>query len=139
MPPTSRTMTDPSPSSGQPGSRHPGPHGGSGAGDGDSLRERCESMGIGWVDEAPPAEAEAVALLEADDAVRLRVNPRLVRVQDMRRKWGSCSSCGTITLAMDLADQDALFQDFVIVHELLHLRYTTHGRLFKALLSVEWR
>lgn len=75
-------------------------------------------------------------------AVRLRVNPRIVRVQNMRRKWGSCSSRGTITLASDLADQQLPFQDFVIVHELLHLRYECHGRVFKATLSAyvpEWR
>lgn len=53
----------------------------------------------------------------------------------MVRKWGSCSVRGTITLADDLADQPDGFQDFVIVHELLHLRVPTHGRLFKALMT----
>jgi hypothetical protein len=75
-------------------------------------------------------------------AVKLRVNPRVIRVQDMRRKWGSCSSAGTVTLASDLVDQDPRFQDFVIAHELLHLRVPTHGRLFKALMSAHvpgWR
>lgn len=75
-------------------------------------------------------------------AVRLRVNPRIIRVQDMRRKWGSCSSAGTITLARDLRDQDTRFQDFVIAHELLHLRVPTHGRLFKAIMTAHvpgWR
>lgn len=69
-------------------------------------------------------------------AVKLRVNPRVIRVQDMRRKWGSCSSAGIITLASDLVDQDLHFQDFVIAHELLHLRVPRHGRLFSALMSV---
>jgi hypothetical protein len=32
-------------------------------------------------------------------ASRLKVTPRLVRVQRMTRKWGSCSARGTITLA----------------------------------------
>lgn len=68
-------------------------------------------------------------------ALKLKVNPRVVRVQAMRRKWGSCSSVGTVTLSNDLLDQSARFQDYVIVHELLHLRYTTHGRMFKALMS----
>lgn len=75
-------------------------------------------------------------------AVKLRVNPRVIRIQDMRRKWGSCSSAGTVTLARDLVDQDQRFQDFVIAHELLHLRVPTHGRLFKSLMSAHvpgWR
>ena len=75
-------------------------------------------------------------------AIKLKVNPRGVRIQEMRRKWGSCSSAGTVTLSADLLDQDESFQDFVIVHELLHLRYANHGRMFKALMSVHipgWR
>ena len=75
-------------------------------------------------------------------AVKLRVNPRIIRVQEMRRKWGSCSSTGTVTLASDLVGQEERFQDYVIVHELLHLRFSTHGRMFKALMSAHvpgWR
>jgi len=75
-------------------------------------------------------------------ALRLKVNPRIVRVQTMRHKWGSCTSKGTITLALDLLDHDPPFQDYVIVHELLHLRYATHGKVFKALLNAyvpNWR
>ena len=68
-------------------------------------------------------------------SVRLRVNPRALRVQLMRRKWGSCSLKGTITLAADLVDENPRFQDYVIVHELLHLRVPDHGRLFKALMT----
>lgn len=68
-------------------------------------------------------------------AVKLRVNPRVIRVQDMRSKWGSCSQHGTVTLATHLLQQSARFQDYVIVHELLHLRLPGHGRLFKAMLT----
>ena len=71
----------------------------------------------------------------ADWAQRLNVRPRLVRVRRMTRKWGSCSTSGVVTLADDLADQRPGFQDFVIAHELLHLRVPNHGKLFKALLT----
>ena len=66
---------------------------------------------------------------------RLRVKPRVVRVQHMTRKWGSCSTAGIVSLASDLVEQDQGFQDFVIVHELLHLKVPGHGRLFSALMS----
>lgn len=75
-------------------------------------------------------------------ARRLRVVPRVIRVQRMTRKWGSCSTAGIITLADDLARQDPGFQDFVIAHELLHLRVQNHGKVFKALMSLHvpgWR
>lgn len=75
-------------------------------------------------------------------AVKLRVNPRVVRVQEMRHKWGSCSSAGTVTLATDLMEQEDRFQDYVIIHELLHLRFPTHGRVFKVLMTAHvpgWR
>lgn len=75
-------------------------------------------------------------------SARLKTRPVLVRVQPMTRKWGSCSTRGTITLADDLVGQPEGFQNFVIVHELLHLRVPTHGRLFKALMTThipDWR
>lgn len=68
-------------------------------------------------------------------AIKLKVNPRIIRVQEMRRKWGSCSSNKIVTLAADLVDEDRAFQNYVIVHELLHLKYSKHGRVFNALLS----
>ena len=75
-------------------------------------------------------------------ARRLNVCPRRVRVQRMTRKWGSCSTSGIVTLAADLADQPSGFQDFVIAHELLHLRVPNHGKLFKALMTAhvpDWK
>ena len=45
-------------------------------------------------------------------------------------------------MAVDLADRRPGFQDFVIAHELLHLRVPNHGRLFKALMTAHlpgWR
>ena len=68
-------------------------------------------------------------------ARRLKVRPRVVRIQRMSRKWGSCSTNGTISLADDLVDRPVGFQDFVVVHELLHLRIPNHGRLFKATMT----
>jgi predicted metal-dependent hydrolase len=79
--------------------------------------------------------ADALKRRTTEWSVRLRVNPRVIRVQPMRRKWGSCSLKGTITLASDLMEKEPGFQDYVIVHELLHLRVPNHSRLFKVLMT----
>jgi hypothetical protein len=75
-------------------------------------------------------------------AARLRVQPTQIRLQRMTRKWASCSTAGWLSFSTALMRQPHTFQDFVIVHELLHLRVPNHGRLFKALLSAHvpgWR
>ena len=75
-------------------------------------------------------------------AARVRVAPAQIRVQQMTRKWASCSARGWCTFASDLLEEGHTFQDYVIVHELLHLKVRNHGRVFKSLLTVHlptWR
>jgi type II secretory ATPase GspE/PulE/Tfp pilus assembly ATPase PilB-like protein len=40
-----------------------------------SVKERCSMLGIHWLEDAPKAEVDAVAMITADVAVRLRVVP----------------------------------------------------------------
>jgi len=68
-------------------------------------------------------------------AKKIRVQPEQVRVQAMKRKWASCSTQGWVTFAEDLLQESTPFQDYVIVHELLHLKVPNHGKLFKSYLS----
>lgn len=75
-------------------------------------------------------------------AMRLKVNPHQVVIADMPKKWGSCSPDGVVTFADELAETDEAFQDYVIVHELLHLRHKTHGKRFHAMMTAlvpNWR
>ena len=65
----------------------------------------------------------------------MKVNPLQIRVQMMKRKWASCSSKGRICFSDDLLQETKDFQDYVIVHELLHLHIPNHGKLFKSLMN----
>jgi len=67
-------------------------------------------------------------------AQRIRVKPRQVRFQKMGRKWASCSTRGTVSFSTELLSQPPDFREYVIVHELLHLKVPNHGKLFKCLL-----
>lgn len=75
-------------------------------------------------------------------AASLHAQPREVFVMRMTRKWASCSQRGRVCFARDLLERRQQEQDYVIVHELLHLRHPNHSRIFHALLSArlpKWR
>lgn len=61
--------------------------------------------------------------------------PPPFRLLDMKRQWGSCAAGGTVTLNPFLvkAPRDAI--DYVITHELCHLREHNHSQEFFRLLS----
>ncbi len=68
-------------------------------------------------------------------ALKLKVNPKDIQIQSLDRKWGTCSTDGIITFTTDLLDQDESFQDFVVVHELIHLKVQNHSKLFTSILA----
>jgi predicted metal-dependent hydrolase len=75
-------------------------------------------------------------------AVKLKVNPEQVQIKRLPGKWGFCAPDGVVALTDDLATEGEEFQDYVIVHELLHLRYHDHGKQFKAMMTAllpNWR
>lgn len=57
-----------------------------------------------------------------------------VVVRPMARKWASCSAAGNLSFNAELLDLLPDLQDYVIVHELLHLSIPNHGKLWKALM-----
>lgn len=71
-----------------------------------------------------------------DWADTLNTRPSQIRVQRMKKKWASCSPNRTVTFSEDLLKERREFQEYVIVHELLHLRVRNHGKLFRSLLSL---
>lgn len=68
-------------------------------------------------------------------ATKIRVNPTRIVIVELETKWGSCAPDGVVTLAGDLVDMPEEFQDYVVVHELLHLRYRSHGKAFTAMMT----
>ena len=68
-------------------------------------------------------------------AAIMKVNPVQIRVQIMKKKWASCSAKGRICFSTDLLKESKTFQEYVIIHELLHLQVPNHGKLFKSLLN----
>ena len=53
-----------------------------------------------------------------------------LRVKDLKSKWGSCSSLQNINLNWQLVFLEETLIDYVIVHELMHLREMNHSPAF---------
>jgi len=59
-------------------------------------------------------------------AQRIGVQPVRIQVRHMRNKWGSISTAGTLTLADDILRMPSDLAEYVVVHELLHLKFPDH-------------
>ena len=68
-------------------------------------------------------------------ASEIGVNAKEIHVRKMKRKWASCSSKGRLTFSTDLLSQPEDFRRKAMVHELLHMRYPNHGKMFNLLLA----
>ncbi|PNR95694.1 MULTISPECIES: M48 family metallopeptidase [Petrotoga] len=79
-----------------------------------------------------PVDFKAEVMILAKD---IRVQPKEIHIREMSRKWGSCSSRGRLTFDKKLLNEPKSFRFEVIIHELLHLRYPKHGKMFNALLE----
>ena len=76
---------------------------------------------------------EAVACFRArvaHYAPQLRVVPREVRISEARTRWGSCHPAGNIRLNWRLIQMPLRLVDYVVVHELAHLREMNHSQRF---------
>lgn len=65
-----------------------------------------------------------------------------LRIKKMRTRWGSLSARGYINLNMALLHYPPLALDYVVMHELCHLKHMDHGPGFHSLMDArmpDWR
>jgi predicted metal-dependent hydrolase len=58
--------------------------------------------------------------------------PKRVLVADQRRRWGSCAADGTLRFNWRIVMADPALLDYVVVHELAHLKQRNHSSAFWA-------
>jgi predicted metal-dependent hydrolase len=80
-----------------------------------------------WLMRAARARLEPrVAALAASMGVRYAK----VSIRRQRSRWGSCSARGTISLNACLLFQRPEVVDYLIVHELVHVKHMNHSTRF---------
>jgi predicted metal-dependent hydrolase len=99
---------------------------------GATMADRQRVMESWYRNEVRHAAAPILAKWER----HLGVISRKLLVQRMKTKWGSCNPLtGNIHLNTDLAKKPPECLDYVVLHELAHLREPTHSAQFFALLD----
>ena len=63
------------------------------------------------------------------------LEPESWRVRDIQSAWGTCSAKKTITLSLNLVKKREEVIEYVVVHELCHLKHMNHSPEFWNLVS----
>ena len=63
-------------------------------------------------------------------SLQLKVAPCKVVIKDQKTRWGSCSKKGNINLNWRLVMAPIDIIDYVVVHELCHLKFMNHSKDF---------
>ncbi len=61
--------------------------------------------------------------------------PKKVRISGARRRWGSCSGKDTLSFSWRTVTLPAALVDYIVVHELAHLKVRNHGPSFWRLVA----
>jgi predicted metal-dependent hydrolase len=77
------------------------------------------------------------ALIDEVHALSLKMGlrPSAVSVRGQKTRWGSCSSRGELSLNWKLMAVPPSVREYVLVHELAHLRHMNHSPKFWALVA----
>jgi predicted metal-dependent hydrolase len=96
--------------------------------DPDDLRVHVERWLYGVArQQLPPA---LVARAETHGLVVRRIS-----IRDQQSRWGACSRRGTVTLNWRLVQVPPFVRDYVLLHELMHLREMNHSARFWRLVA----
>lgn len=88
---------------------------------------------LGWK-EAKMQNIDGFKAIVRKWAEKICVQPKEIHLRPMRNKWASLSQNGRLTFNTELMKARKKFRDYVIIHELLHMKVPNHGKLFKSLM-----
>lgn len=101
-------------------------------------RERYKDLKLPSAEEIEMLRRQAKAELPArlsELASRHGFVYNRVVIKHNATNWGSCSAKGNINLNLNIVRLPRVLQDYVLLHELCHLRHQDHGHAFHLLLE----
>lgn len=101
-------------------------------------QERFKDVKVASPDEVSELRRRAKAELPprlAELASRYGFTYNRVAIKHNATNWGSCSTKNNINLNINIVRLPAVLQDYILLHELCHLRHHDHGDAFHLLLE----
>ena len=95
---------------------------------------RTKTLVVGWFRQRAEIVFSELFDSMAAKAERYRITCSSFEIRRMKNRWGSCTSDGHVLLNPDLIITPKSCIEYVIVHELCHLREYNHGAAFYRLL-----
>ena len=86
-----------------------------------------------WLKQRARRDVKKIA---ADYGKRFGLVPRSIRVADFASGWGSCGPEGNLLINWHLIFGPKSVLEYVVVHELAHLRYRSHDKVFWTYLRI---
>jgi len=68
-------------------------------------------------------------------ARKMNLHPNEIRFKRLKSRWGSCDTRGVVTFNILMMQLSYTHIDYIIVHELAHLRHMNHSKHFHALVG----
>ncbi len=99
-------------------------------------RRRRAQRPLSLVEQEQRYQARGVILEHVEHwSAVMEITPKRVAVRNQRSRWGSASSLGNLNFNWRIAGLPPGIRDYVIIHELAHLRQMNHSPAFWAIVA----
>ena len=98
-------------------------------------RPEIERLTMQEIQELADQALKVIPQRVAYDAPKVGVSYGKITIRNQKSRWGSCSSKGNLNFNWRIIMAPARVADYVIVHEMCHLKYLDHSREFWSLVE----
>lgn len=99
---------------------------------GDDIDSAIRQALIKWLKNSARSQVE---MMVAEHQQKHQLKPKSIRIKNQKTRWGSCGIHDDININWVLILADSKILEYVVVHELCHIRHRNHSAKFWSLVA----